>query len=212
MGRWAWSSDAWDFDHDGYPDLYIANGYITGPDSHELSSFFWRQVEAKSPQNNNPSSSYEQGWNAINELVRSNESWSGPERNVFYLNNRDGTFSEVSGTVGMDFSEDSRSFVLADLDHDGKLEVVPKNRNAPQLRILRNAMKEIGHSISFRLRGHKSNRDAIGTGVTVEAGSQRQTKYVQAGSGFLAQSSKELFLAWVMRRVRCMPAFVGPTA
>ena len=31
MGRWAWSSDAWDFDHDGYSDLYIANGYISGP-------------------------------------------------------------------------------------------------------------------------------------------------------------------------------------
>ena len=47
MGRWAWSSDAWDFDHDGYSDLYIANGYISGPDPRDLSSFFWRQVVAK---------------------------------------------------------------------------------------------------------------------------------------------------------------------
>ena len=31
MGRWSWCSDFWDFDHDGYPDLYIANGYISGP-------------------------------------------------------------------------------------------------------------------------------------------------------------------------------------
>jgi hypothetical protein len=82
MGGWAWSSDAWDFDHDGYPDLYIANGYISGTDPRELSSFFWRQVVGKSPQNSNPSANYEQGWNAINELIRSDFSWAAPERNV----------------------------------------------------------------------------------------------------------------------------------
>ena len=193
MGRWAWSSDAWDFDHDGYSDLYIANGYISGPDQREVSSFFWRQVVGKSPQNSNPSFQYEQGWSAINELVRSDSSWAGPERNVFYANNRDGTFSEVSGAIGLDFPDDSRSFVLADLDHDGRLEVILKNRNAPQLRVLHNAMKDIGHSIAIRLRGQKSNRDAIGAAVTVEAGNHRQTKYLQAGSGFLSQHTKELF-------------------
>jgi len=193
MGRWAWSSDAWDFDHDGFSDLYIANGYISGADPRDLSSFFWRQVVGKSPQNSNPSSNYEQGWNAINELIRSDSSWAGPERNVFYANNRDGTFSDISGVVGLDFPDDSRSFVLADIDHDGRLEVILKNRNAPQLRILRNAMKDIGHSIAFRLRGQKSNRDAIGAAVTVEVGNHRQTKYLQAGSGFLSQHGKELF-------------------
>jgi Flp pilus assembly protein TadD/peroxiredoxin len=193
MGGWAWSSDAWDFDHDGYSDLYIANGYISGPDPRDVSSFFWRQVVGRSPQNSNPSPKYEQGWSAINELVRSDSSWAGPERNVFYANNRDGTFSEVSGAIGLDFPDDSRSFVLADLDHDGRLEVILKNRNAPQLRVLHNAMKDIGHSIAFRLRGQKSNRDAIGSAVTIEARGHRQTRYLQAGSGFLSQHTKELF-------------------
>ena len=95
--------------------------------------------------------------------------------------------------MGLDFLEDSRSFALADLDHDGRLEVVLKNRNAPQLRILHNEMTEIGQSIVFRLRGHQSNRDAIGAAITVEVGGLRQTKYLQAGSGFLAQHSKEVF-------------------
>src|SRR3954466_4028079 len=121
VGRWAWSSDAWDFDHDGYPDLYIANGYITGTESRDVSSFFWRQLVAKSPQTSTPSSPYEQGWNAINELIRSGASWSAPERNLFYVNNHDGTFSDVSGIVELDFPDDSRSFALADLDHDGRL-------------------------------------------------------------------------------------------
>lgn len=193
IGRWAWSCDAWDFDHDGHPDLYIANGYISGPDSPDLASFFWRQLVAKSPQNSSPSPNYEHGWNAINELIRSDGKWSGYERNIAYLNNGDSTFSNVSGVVGLDFVDDSRSFALADLDHDGRLEVVLKNRTAPQLRILRNVMSEIGNSLSFRLRGTKSNRDAIGAAIIVEAGDRRQTKYLQAGSGFLSQHSKELF-------------------
>jgi|HubBroStandDraft_6_1064221.scaffolds.fasta_scaffold00589_3 tetratricopeptide (TPR) repeat protein len=198
VGRWAWSSDAWDFDHDGYPDLYIANGYIsgsnaTGCDAGDVASFFWRQVVANSPRNPSPSVKYELGWNAINELIRSDASWNGYERNVFYVNNHDGTFSDISGTVGLDFPDDSRAFALADLDHDGRLEVVLKNRNAPQLRILRNALKELGNSIAIRLRGKKSNRDAIGAAVMVEAEGHRQTKYLQAGSGFLSQHTKELF-------------------
>ncbi len=193
MGRWSWCSDFWDFDHDGYPDLYVANGYISAPERNDLASFFWRQVVGKSPDDATPALAYERGWQALNELIRSDSTWSGYERNVMFANNRDGTFSEVSGVIGLDFPEDGRSFALADIDHDGRLEVILKNRNAPQLRILHNAMKDIGGSISFRLRGHKSNRDAIGAAVTVEAGTLRQTKYLQAGSGFLAQHSKEMF-------------------
>ena len=193
MGRWSWSSDSWDFDQDGFPDLYIANGMISGPNRDDLNSFFWRQVVANSPQDAKPSREYELGWNAINELIRADGTWSGYERNVFYVNNRDGTFSDVSGVVGLDFIEDSRTFALADFDHDGRVEVLLKNRSGPQVRLLKNTMPEIGGTITFRLQGKKSNRDAIGAAVTVETAAGKQTKFVQAGSGFLAQHSKELF-------------------
>ena len=193
MGRWAWSSDSWDFDHDGYADLYIANGMVSGLDRGDLNSFFWRQVVARSPNVARASEEYEQGWNAINELIRADRTWSGFERNVFYANNRDGTFSDVSGALGLDFLEDGRAFALADFDGDGRQEVLLKNRNGPQLRLLKNVRERLLPSIAIRLRGTKSNRDAIGAVVTLETGSLRQTRQLQAGSGFLSQHSKEMF-------------------
>ena len=193
VGKWAWSSDAFDFDHDGFPDLYVANGMISGTSPADLNSFFWRQVVAKSPDTPKASAEYEQGWSAINELIRADGTWSGFERNVFYANNRDGTFSDASGAVGLDFIEDGRAFALADFDQDGRQEIFLKNRNAPQLRVLKNKIEDLPPSIAFRLCGTKSNRDAIGAEVTIETGLGRQTRMLQAGAGFLSQHSKELF-------------------
>jgi len=193
VGRWAWSSDTFDFDHDGYPDLYITNGMVTGPSRDDLNSFFWRQVVGYSPDESRPSHDYEQGWSAINELIRADGTWSGYERNVFYANNHDGTFSDISAVVGLDFLEDGRAFALADFDHDGRQEVFLKNRNGPQLRVLKNVIEDLPASISFRLRGTKSNPDAIGSVVTIETEHGRQTRSLQAGSGFLSQHSKDVF-------------------
>jgi tetratricopeptide (TPR) repeat protein len=197
IGRWAWSSDAWDFDHDGLLDLYVTNGMVSGSSTEDLNSFFWRQVVANSPDEAKPSQDrsqdYEQGWSAINELIRADGTWSGFERNIFYANNGDGTFSDISGVIGLDFVEDGRAFALGDFDHDGRQEIFLKNRNGPQLRILQNEIDNLPPSIEFRLRGTKSNRDGIGAVITVEAEFGKQTRALQTGSGFLSQHSKGVF-------------------
>jgi tetratricopeptide (TPR) repeat protein len=61
------------------------------------------------------------------------------------------------------------------------------------LRLLRNVMEGLPPAIAIRLRGHKSNSDGIGAAVTVETELGRQTRILQAGSGFLSQHSKEIF-------------------
>ena len=194
MGGWSWSCAAWDFDNDGWDDLCVANGFVSAPNRYDLQSFFWRQVAQRSMTSSGPSPDYEPAWNAINELLRSDYSWSGYQRNAFFVNHRDGSFGSAAGALGLDLIDDCRAFSLTDIDHDGRLEVVFKNRTGPQLRIFRNDAERLGNSAVFGLRGHTSNRDGIGASVTIESGGGlRQTKYVVAGSGFASQHTKDLF-------------------
>jgi Tfp pilus assembly protein PilF len=193
MGRWAWSSDALDFDSDGWEDLYIVNGMLTrGTGSQDLEGFFWRQVVARSPTARVRSAPYDDAWRAINQLLIK-ESIAGRQRNVLLRNDGRGGFDDVSGAAGLDLEQDGRSFAVLDVDRDGDPDLaVMAARQAPQLRVFRNDFAPRGASLAIRLVGRESNRDAIGARVVVETDALRRVKVVQAGSGFLSQHSKEL--------------------
>ena len=147
---------------------------------------------SRSPTEEKAVELYEQGWNAISRLIRGNGSWSGHERNCFYLNNGDGTFIDASGISGLDFPQDGRSFVGFDYDLDGDVDIALKNRNAPQLRLLRNDLANGRASVRFVLEGRSSNRDAIGARVEVHTSRGVRQKTVRAASGYLSQSSRRL--------------------
>jgi tetratricopeptide (TPR) repeat protein len=193
FGRWAWSSDALDFDNDGGEDLYIVNGMFTRDTGEEdLDGFFWRQVVARSPLTRVTGTPYDDAWRAINRLLAS-RSQANHQRNVFLRNDGRGSFNEVSGSVGLDLDQDGRSFAVVDHDLDGDPDlVVMAPRSSPQLRVFRNDFPEKNASLVLRLVGTRSNRDAVGARVTVETDQLRRTKIVQAGSGFISQHSKEL--------------------
>ncbi len=187
MGHWSWSCDGTDFDNDGAPEIYIACGMLTNNSRVDLMSYFYRQVVAKSPVKQERAPAYENGWNAINQLIRGEYSWAGPEPNVFYAR-RAGRYYDFSGVSGIDMAEDSRAFALIDFDGDGNLDLVVKNRLGPQIRTFQNVCGESRERIVISLRGTKSNRDAVGARVEVDG----QVKWVVAGSAYLSQHTKRL--------------------
>jgi tetratricopeptide (TPR) repeat protein len=187
FGRWAWSSGGHDLDNDGRPEIAITCGMLTNTSTTDLSSFFWRQVVACSPDDASPSAGYEKGWNAINQFLREDLSWNGREPNVVHARRGD-RFFDFSGVSGFDFADDSRAFAVTDFDGDGRPDIILKSRLGPQLRLLQNNCAGVRSSIAFRLRGIKSNRDAIGARVEIDG----QAKWLDAGSGFLSQHSKRM--------------------
>ena len=187
FGRWAWSSGGFDFDNDGESEIFVTCGMLTNTSQTDLGGFFWRQVVAKSPVTAHPSGTYENGWNAINQFLREEYSWNGHEPNVLHVR-RGGRYYDFSGVSGLDFAEDSRAFAVTDFDGDGRPDILLKSRLGPQLRVLQNDCAGANHAIAFELHGTKSNRDAIGARVQVD----NQTKWLDAGSGFLSQHSKRM--------------------
>jgi len=114
---------------------------------------------------------------------------------VFLRNDGRGGYDEISGTVGLDLDQDGRSFAVVDADRDGDPDLVTMAaRQAPQLRVFRNDFETSAASIAVRLRGSRSNRDAIGARVTVQTDRLQKTRILQCGSGFLSQHSKELVI------------------
>ena len=159
MGRWAWSSDALDFDSDGWDDLYIVNGMLTRKTDAigggDLEGFFWRQVVARSPLTRVPGTPYDDAWRAINQLLI-HGSIASRQRNVFLRNDGHGGYDEISGAVGLDLDQDGRSFAVLDIDGDGDPDLaVMADRQAPQLRIFRNDFEAKPASLAVRLRGHE---------------------------------------------------------
>ena len=139
----------------------------------------------------------------LSSMIQQGRSWSGHERNSAFLNigNRSRSentrFANISAVSGLDFEDDARGIAVLDWDHDGDLDLWVRNRNAPNLRLMRN---EVGQTAGnfFRLQlqgdGESTNRDAIGARVEVSLSNSPNplVRTVRAGDAFLSQSSKIL--------------------
>ncbi|MCA9211860.1 MAG: ASPIC/UnbV domain-containing protein [Planctomycetales bacterium] len=149
----------------------------------------------------NSKSTYRQQLKRLDELINHGGTLSGHERNCAFLRSPPTEsesipkFGNISSVSGFDFPDDARSIALVDWDDDGDQDVWVMNRTGPRLRFLRNTLDSQNQFINLQLIGTKSNRDAIGTRVSVlPEGSQDspQSKTLRAGEGFLSQSSKRI--------------------
>lgn len=115
---------------------------------------------------------------------------AGGGANQFWRNNGDGTFVDVAPSLGVDLPGRYVGVAWADYDNDHDLDMyVMRHGGANSL------FQNTGGSnnwLYIDLTGTVSNRDGIGTRVTITIGGEIQIREARAGRGFFTQDSKTL--------------------
>jgi hypothetical protein len=84
----------------------------------------------------------------------------------------------------------ARGLAAGDLDNDGRIDALVVAQDVP-LAYFHNRTAG-GHSLTLRLEGTTSNRDAVGARVTVLAGKRRQVRWRFGGGSYQSASDPRL--------------------
>jgi hypothetical protein len=150
---------ALDFDHDGWPDLAVANGRVTrsraaappGPVRPDLPPFWHNYAE----------------------------------RNQLFAGTGPGTFVDrsTSSPALCGPAAVFRGMAWADLDGDGAIDLVTTEIEGP-VRVFKNVAPKAGHWLLVRAFDPALKRDALGAVVRVRIGSQTRIGFVCPGQSY----------------------------
>jgi hypothetical protein len=108
-----------------------------------------------------------------------------------FRNHRDGTFEDVSPALAAIPPQARRGAAFGDINNDGNVDIVVLNVGQPPS-LLMNRNSSLNHRVLFKLIGTKSNKAAIGTRVTVKAGTLVQFDEVRGGGSYISQNDLRL--------------------
>jgi len=169
---WSWSPLFADFDNDGYKDLFIGNGY---PKAVNDLDYIPAALAARRRGNT------AQALKLLKELPAYDVS------NYFFRNNGDLTFTDKTKDWGLERPSFSYGAAYADLDNDGKLDLVVNNMDAPAF-IYQNVepTDDAHHYLRIKLEGDSLNRRGIGSTLILTSGGRKQYLYQSPYRGYMS--------------------------
>src|SRR5205807_7116952 len=169
---WSWSALFADFDNDGYKDILITNGYPKAVNDLDYQSAVFRARRAGDDR---------RALRLLKELPGYAFS------NYLFRNKGDLTFTDMTKPWGMDRTGFSYGAAYADLNNDGKLDLVINHIDAPAS-IYENVQPDddVHHYLQIRLDGEPPNRRGIGAKLILTAGGQNQYLYHSPYRGYMS--------------------------
>ncbi|MFY0634757.1 MAG: CRTAC1 family protein [Vannielia sp.] len=102
--------------------------------------------------------------------------------NNLLMQDAEGVFHEAAAQAGVASGARSRGAALADLDGDGRLDLVVVNRRAP-MEVYRNVTEGTGHWLAIDPLQDGTNRDAVGAWVELRANGRTEAQERTIGGG-----------------------------
>jgi hypothetical protein len=186
---WTWGTTAFDFDNDGDPDLFAANGHQSGESTEDYCSNFWSHDLYDGDSESDP---------ALADLfaeessgLRSGaESWDGYQKNHLLMNQDGAGFVDVAFLLGVADQFDSRSAVSADLDRDGRVDLLVTEHlgaEGEKLHIYRNLLDAGNNWIGVDLREQGGGVSPVGAAVVVRTPERTHVGRVTTGESLMGQ-------------------------
>ena len=129
------------------------------------------------------------GWRDLYVVNGDVDNSQKTNRNRLY-HNQNGQFVDRADALNVTIDAVGRGATTGDFDNDGDVDFYIVNNTSNTL--LQNSVNPDSRRIKIRLRGTVSNRDGVGTRVTVAIGNHTQTQELICGTGFLGSDSPEL--------------------
>jgi hypothetical protein len=169
---WSWSALFVDFDNDGNKDIFIGNGYPKA-----VNDLDYMPVAFGARRRGDTAAALR----LLSQLPGYHLS------NYVFRNNGDLTFADKTKDWGLERPSFSYGAAYADLDNDGKLDLVVNNLDGPAFIYQNVQPTDDGHHyLQIQLTGDSPNRHGIGATLILTAGGQKQYIYQSPFRGYMS--------------------------
>ncbi len=171
---WSWGALSFDFDNDGWKDLFVCNGISKDLTDQDFLEFFGSQEMMEEVK--------QKGIDYKNLLKKMP---SVPLLKYAFVNQKNLTFKNEAEKIGFTVPSFSNGAAYADLDGDGDLDLVINNENSEAF-VYRNMASEKlhHHYLKIKLNGISPNNFGLGARITIFSNNNKQVLEQMPSRGF----------------------------